>query len=221
MRSPQVRTDKWWFHVVSSEPYTYLLAGPTRGKDAPDEAGVLGAFGGVMVHDRLAMYFKYDQATHVIWGSHLLRDLAAVGVGRDQGWANDMATLLTEMNSAAHDARAKGKRTMGGQSPHLVNQCSTSSQGAGQRLDLPVMDRGRGIDVLLFQRLFDGTPEVPGLPITSFLEVPLDAWSDVGGSKVRLRGSLTALWDVVVMGVHRTRRRQNNRPDTIWGRVPE
>jgi sulfate adenylyltransferase subunit 2 len=34
---------------------------------------------------------------------------------------------------------------MGGQSPHLVNQCTTSSQGAGQRLDLPVMDRGRGI----------------------------------------------------------------------------
>jgi len=107
--SDQVRTDKWWFHVASNELYTYLFASPTRGKDAPDEAGVLGAFGGVMVHDRLAMYFKYDQATHAVCGSHLLRDLAAVGVGWDQGWANDMAALLTEMNTAAHDARAKGK----------------------------------------------------------------------------------------------------------------
>jgi transposase len=107
--SDQVRTGKWWFHVASNELYTYLFASPTRGKDAPDEAGVLGAFGGVMVHDRLAMYFKYDQATHAVCGSHLLRDLAAVGVGWDQGWANDMAALLTEMNTAAHDARAKGK----------------------------------------------------------------------------------------------------------------
>jgi transposase len=107
--SDQVRTHKWWFHVVSNELFTYLFASPTRGKAAPDEAGVLGAFGGVMVHDRLAMYFKYDQATHAICGSHLLRDLAAVGVGWDQGWANDMASLLTEMNNAAHGARARDK----------------------------------------------------------------------------------------------------------------
>jgi transposase len=107
--SDQVKTDKWWFHVVSNELYTYLFASPTRGKDAPDEAGVLGAFGGVMVHDRLAMYFKYDQATHAVCGSHLLRDLAAVGVEWDQGWAHDMAMLLTEVNNAAHDARAKGR----------------------------------------------------------------------------------------------------------------
>jgi transposase len=110
--SDQVRTDKWWFHVVSNELYTYLFASPTRGKAAPDEAGVLGVFGGVMVHDRLAMYFKYQKATHAICGSHLLRDLAAVGVGWDQGWANDMATLLTEMNNAAHEARANGKKTL-------------------------------------------------------------------------------------------------------------
>jgi transposase len=112
--SDQVRTDKWWFHVVSNELYTYLFASPTRGKAAPDEAGVLGAFGGVMVHDRLAMYFKYDQANHAVCGSHLLRDLAAVGVGWDQGWANDMAALLIEMNNAAHAARAKGRNNLSG-----------------------------------------------------------------------------------------------------------
>ena len=64
--SDQVRTDKWWFHVVSDELYTYLFASPTRGKAAPDEAGVLPDYGGVMVHDRLAMYFKYERADHAI-----------------------------------------------------------------------------------------------------------------------------------------------------------
>jgi transposase len=106
--SDQVRTDKWWFHVVSNEHYTHLFASPTRGKDAPDEAGVLGDFEGVMVHDRLAMYFKYDKATHAICLAHVLRELEPIGIRWDQGWANDMAALLKEMNNAAHDARARG-----------------------------------------------------------------------------------------------------------------
>ncbi len=62
-------------------------------------------------------------------------------------------------------------------------------------------------DVLLCQRLFDGSPEVPGLPIESFLEVPLGRWSDVSGSKVGLVGSLAALWDVAALGIRRRRRR--------------
>ncbi len=106
--SDQVRTAKWWFHVVSNDLYTYLFASPTRAKSAPDEAGVLPEFAGVMVHDRLAMYFKYDKATHAICLAHVLRELEPVGIGWDQGWAYDMADLLREMNHAAHDARRKG-----------------------------------------------------------------------------------------------------------------
>ena len=68
--SDQVRTDTWWFHVAANELYTYLFASPTRAKSAPDEAGVLAACSGVMVHDRLAMYFKYDQTSHAICGAH-------------------------------------------------------------------------------------------------------------------------------------------------------
>ncbi|MGH8995334.1 MAG: IS66 family transposase [Acidimicrobiales bacterium] len=107
--SDQVRTKKWWFHTVTSERYTYLFASPTRGKAAPDEAGVLGQFGGVMMHDRLAMYFNYEKADHAICGAHVLRELAAIAVRFDQGWASDMAELLTEMNDAAHAARAAGR----------------------------------------------------------------------------------------------------------------
>lgn len=108
--SDQVRTDTWWFHVVATELYTYLVASSTRGKAAPDEAGVLSDFSGVMVHDRLAMYFKYDKAAHAVCAAHLLRDLASVGARWDQGWAKDMADLLCEMNDAAHCARAAGKK---------------------------------------------------------------------------------------------------------------
>jgi len=109
--SDQVGTKTWWFHVVTNDLFTYLFASPTRGKDAPDETGVLGDFTGTMVHDRLAMYFNYDAATHAICLAHIARELAAVGVVWNQGWANDMADLLAEMNTAAKAARDKG-RTM-------------------------------------------------------------------------------------------------------------
>lgn len=104
----QVGTARWWFHVVSNHLYTHLFASPTRGRTAPDEVGILGDFTGVMVHDRLSMYFTYDKATHAICLAHVIRELADVGVRWDQGWANDMTALLTEMNKAAHAARADG-----------------------------------------------------------------------------------------------------------------
>ncbi|MGH9093280.1 MAG: IS66 family transposase, partial [Acidimicrobiales bacterium] len=107
--SDQVRTTTWWLHVVASERYTHLFASPTRGKDAPDAAGILGRVRGVMVHDRLAMYFNYRQVRHAICGAHILRELSAVGVRFDQGWANAMAALLTETNDACHEARATGR----------------------------------------------------------------------------------------------------------------
>ena len=40
----QVRTDTVWFHVCATELYTLLFASGTRGKAAPDAAGVLGRF---------------------------------------------------------------------------------------------------------------------------------------------------------------------------------
>jgi len=108
-RVDQVGTKKAWFHVATNELYAYLFACMTRGGTAPEEAGVLPEFSGVMVHDRLARYFNYDKATHVICLAHIVRELAAVGSGWDQGWANDMAALPTEMNNAANAARDANK----------------------------------------------------------------------------------------------------------------
>lgn len=110
--SDQVRTETWWFHVAATDLYTLLYASATRGKAAPDAAGVLGRFSGTMVHDRLAMYFKYRDADHAICLSHLVRDLAAAGVRWNQGWAGEMSKLLTETNAACHAARAEGKASL-------------------------------------------------------------------------------------------------------------
>jgi glycosyltransferase involved in cell wall biosynthesis len=70
-------------------------------------------------------------------------------------------------------------------------------------------------DVRLCQRLFDGTSEIPGLPVSSFLEMPLDEWNDIAGSKVGLLGSAVALCDVIAIGVARRwgARQRRHRPD--------
>lgn len=111
--SDQVRTEKVYFHVCATELYTFLYASETRGKSAPDEAGVLGRFRGTMMHDRLAMYFNYTDASHAICGAHLVRDLEAAAVRFDQGWATEMQTLLTETNKACHEARSRGNKRLG------------------------------------------------------------------------------------------------------------
>ncbi len=58
-------------------------------------------------------------------------------------------------------------------------------------------------DVLLCQRLLDGAHGLPGLPEGSFLEMPLERWTDRPGSKVDLAGSVRALADVINLGVVR------------------
>ncbi|MHB1518985.1 MAG: glycosyltransferase [Acidimicrobiales bacterium] len=62
-------------------------------------------------------------------------------------------------------------------------------------------------DVLLFERLMNGTEGRAGLPVSSFLEMPLIVWRDRPGSKLDLGGSILALADVVRLAVSRRRRR--------------
>ncbi|MGH9029860.1 MAG: IS66 family transposase [Acidimicrobiales bacterium] len=110
--SDQVRTDTFWFHVVADAGFTYLFCDKTRGKAAPDAAGVLPGYTGVMMHDRLSMYFRYKEATHAICGAHLIRDLASVAHRPSQLWAKRMRRLLLDMNDAARAARDAGRTTL-------------------------------------------------------------------------------------------------------------
>lgn len=105
-------TKTCWMHVVSTAMFTLIHASVTRGGDAIDEAGVLRGYRGVVVHDRLAMYWKL-KAKHGLCGAHLLRDLADVaGVATQSAWAAGLAALLVEINSACDDARRRGLRQL-------------------------------------------------------------------------------------------------------------
>lgn len=89
-----------------------IHASVTRGSDAIDEAGVLRGYRGVVVHDRLAMYWKL-KAKHGVCAAHLLRDLADVAIGVTQtAWAAGLAGLLVEINAACDDARLRGLKQL-------------------------------------------------------------------------------------------------------------
>ena len=108
----RIGTRNCWMHVVSTALFTLIHASVTRGADAIDDAGVLRGYRGVVVHDRLAMYWKL-KAKHGLCGADLLRDLANVAIVASQrAWATGLAAVLVEINAACDDARLRGLKQL-------------------------------------------------------------------------------------------------------------
>ena len=67
-----------WVHCARTGKYTLITCHPKRGRDGIDDAGVLGRFRGVAVHDAWAPYDTYLDVEHQLCCAHALRELAAV-----------------------------------------------------------------------------------------------------------------------------------------------
>jgi len=94
-----------WLHGASTALLSYFFVHPKRGKDALwSDQSLLPAYLGHMIHDCFASYFKFSNADHSLCGSHLLRELDAIGQSGGQ-WAEAMHTLLLE---AYWDVRQRG-----------------------------------------------------------------------------------------------------------------
>jgi transposase len=116
----RIGTVTCWMHVVSTASFTLIHASATRGMEAIRTAGVLIGYRGVIIHDRLALYWKLKAAKHGICGAHLLRDLAEVAlVATQTAWAADLAALLVEINRSCDDARTRGLKSL---APSLQRQ---------------------------------------------------------------------------------------------------
>ena len=66
-------------------------------------------------------------------------------------------------------------------------------------------------DVELLQRLLRGSPGAAPVPQSAFVEVPLDAWRDVAGSKLSVAASFRALAELLLLARHK-RRTTTERP---------
>ena len=108
-----------WVHSASTGLLTLLDCHPKRGRIAMDDLGVLGAMSGVAVHDGWKSYRHYD-VDHALCNAHHLRELKAVGIGWDQGWANDLAGLLVEAKHNVEAARANGADRLDAATLHSI-----------------------------------------------------------------------------------------------------
>jgi transposase len=67
-----------WVHCARTGKYTLITCHPRRGRDGINDAGVLGRFRGVAVHDAWAPYDSYLDTEHQLCCAHALRELQGV-----------------------------------------------------------------------------------------------------------------------------------------------
>jgi transposase len=96
-----------WVHVCCTALLTLLHVG--RRDKATVEAGPLGDYDGIIVHDRLAMYFNYGTG-HVLCNAHILRSLNELLTNHHhRAWAQQFIDLIVDTKArvdAAHNADA-------------------------------------------------------------------------------------------------------------------
>ena len=140
----RIGTATCWMHVVSTSMFTLIHASVTRGTEAIVSAGVLIGYRGVIVHDRLALYWKLKSAKHGLCGAHPVRDLADVAlVATQTAWAAGLAALLVEVSTACDAARERGlkqlapahQRSFAARYDHLVAEALAANPDPGRKRD--------------------------------------------------------------------------------------
>ncbi len=97
-----------WIHVACTDTWTLFHLDAKPGKTAMDAAGILPSFAGVAVHDGLAAYRRYEQASHGLCNAHHLRELSGMAELTGQGWTTELGELLVELHIAVELAKAAG-----------------------------------------------------------------------------------------------------------------
>lgn len=108
----RVNGKLWWLHVACSDGLTYYFVHPRRGRVAMDEMGILPEFHGTAVHDGYASYAGYGELLHGLCNAHHLRELLFLVERYQQDWADQMMTLLVQMNQQVKEAKASGKTAL-------------------------------------------------------------------------------------------------------------
>jgi transposase len=107
----RVRNQLWWLHVACTDGLTFYFVHTHRGQIAMDAMGILPEFTGIGVHDGLKSYALYAML-HGLCNAHHLRELIFIVERYEQAWAEEMITLLVEMNRRVKVAKAEGETAL-------------------------------------------------------------------------------------------------------------
>lgn len=100
-----------WIHSASTRTLTLLSVHRKRGAEAMLDAGVLGDFRGVAVHDGWAPYRNFTDALHALCGAHHLRELICAEE-QGQAWALGMGCLLLDAKDLVEQTKAAGRERL-------------------------------------------------------------------------------------------------------------
>lgn len=106
----RIRAGRVWLHVACTGKLT-LLGLAARSRAGARSLGVLDAFRGTLVHDALAVYDGFADASHQLCVAHVIRELTACDEQYPQEkWADQIRWALSRLIEQAHRARAEGLR---------------------------------------------------------------------------------------------------------------
>src|SRR6056297_365399 len=94
---------RYWLHSASNADFTFFHPHTKRGGEALDAIDILPAFAGIPCHDHWKPYYQYG-TSHALCNAHHLRELERAWEQDKQQWAQKMALLLKEINTATLDA---------------------------------------------------------------------------------------------------------------------
>jgi transposase len=101
-----------WVHCARTDKYTLITCHRRRGRAGIDDAGVLGRFRGVAVHDAWAPYDTYLDVDHQLCCAHALRELQGVTdttpPEADWCWAGQAADALVTIQQLVAEAINSG-----------------------------------------------------------------------------------------------------------------
>ncbi len=105
-----------WVHCARTGKYTLITCHPRRGRAGINDAGVLGRFRGIAVHDAWAPYDTYLDVEHQLCCAHALRELQGVVDAAPSDahwcWASQAAAALVAMQQLVSEAIAAGADTV-------------------------------------------------------------------------------------------------------------
>jgi transposase len=187
-----------WIHSASTDMLTLLIAHRKRGVEAMLDAGVLGAFRGVAVHDGWAPYRNFEDALHALCGAHHLRELTGAEE-QGQAWALGMSCLLLDTKELVDRAKAAGRKQLSTRVLEELHACYRTvielgyeeNPGLADKVDGRRPKRTKAQNLLL--RLDQREPEV--LRFAHDFRVPFDNnLSERDLRMIKLQQKISGCW---------------------------
>lgn len=93
-----LRVDKKnnWIHSYSSGELVLKFLHKKRGTEAINAIGIIPHYSGIIIHDCWGSYLTYNNCSHGLCGSHLVRELTYIIESNRYNWASNMKELLLQ-----------------------------------------------------------------------------------------------------------------------------